>query len=97
MQTVCPRPDVSLPAKFNHRPVSLITIHSNLHTSAAACYLTVKSIVRIKFLEEALKLFNIYRSRSSGYISSVEQNVYSCLLDALVLGFCQHLEQVLDI
>ena len=79
---------MSLPAKLNHRPVSLVTIHSNLHTSAAACYLTVKSAVRIKLLEEALKLFDI---------SAVEQNVHSCLLDALVLGFCQHLEQVLDI
>ena len=86
-----------MPSFFDHGPVCFIAVHRDLHTSAAACYLTVKSAVRIKLLEEALKLFDIYRSRSSGYISAIKQNVYSCLLDALVLGFCQHLEQVLDI
>ena len=88
--------NVCVPASLYHAPVSLISVHSDLHTSAARSYLSIERSV-IELSNAVLELLDVDRSRSSGYITSVKQNVASYLLNALLLSLSEHLLEVVNV
>ena len=87
---------MSIPATLNHRPVSLVAVHCNLHTSAAACEPAVECGV-IKLSEQLVQLLEVDLRSLRRNVTSIEQSVYSYLGNALSLSLADHVEQVLDV
>lgn len=87
---------VRVPAALYHRPVSLVAVHCDLHTSAAACYPALECAV-VQFLEQILELLDVDLRSLRGNVTAVQQGVYSYLGDTIGLSLLYHVEQVLDV
>ena len=85
-----------VPAALYHRPVSLVAVHCDLHTSAAACYPALECAV-VQLLEQILELLDVDLRSLRGNVTAVQQGVYSYLGDTLGLSLLYHVEQVLDV
>ncbi len=81
--------NVCLPAEFNHLPVSIVTVHGNLHTATTAS----DSYVEVCAAEVRKELFeraNVIKSRCFWNIAAVEQNVDANNLDSFLLSLSNH-------
>ena len=87
--------NVSLPAGLNHAPISLVTVHCDLHTSAAGRDLDVE-VIGTKTCDKFLKGLDIIKRRGLAYVTSVDENMDSHLCHALFLCANEHSLQVID-
>ena len=87
---------MNVPASLNHRPVSLIAVHGNGHTSAAGSDAAVEGII-VELSENILKLIHILKSRGFRNITSIKKSMYANLCDAFLLRLFDHCDQVRNV
>ena len=87
---------VGLPAEFHHLPVSVVTVHGNLHTATAASNANVE-FRAAEFVEELFERANVIEGGSFRHVTTVEQNVHADLLEAFLLGLGDHGLEVADV
>ena len=87
---------MGLPAEFHHLPVSVVTVHGDLHTATTGSDANVK-FRRTEFGEELFKGFYVVQSGSFGNVTTVEKDVDTNRLYGFLLGLCDHGLQVSDV
>ena len=87
---------VSLPTEFNHRPVSFVTVHGDLHSATARCNLGIKGIVA-KRSKEFFKRIYVFKCRSFANVTAVKQDVNANLCHAFFLSTADHRFQMVDV
>ena len=87
---------MGVPAALDHRPVSLVTVHCDLHSSAAAGDLYIE-IGSAKSGNEILKGVDVFKSGGLADVSAVKQDVQTHAAHALGFGFAYHCFQVVDV
>ena len=88
--------NMSIPAQFDHIPVSLVSVHCYFHSSAAGSYLSVEAFI-VKRSKTILKILDISHTRGGRNVSSIQQNVTSYLGNALLFGSFYHYLQMRNI
>ena len=87
--------NVSLPACLNHTPVSLVSVHGDLHTAAARCDSDVEAIVA-EVREILLEGTYIIKCAGLANVTTVEKNVYSYLCYSVALCSLDESLEVID-
>ena len=88
--------NVGLPTQLYHRPVGLVAVHGDLHTSAAGGDLDIKGAVPHR-RDECLKGLHVIQSGGFTYVTAVQQNVDAYLGYAVLFGTDQHCLQMIDV
>ena len=87
---------MGLPAEFHHLPVSVVTVHGDLHTSTARSDANVE-FRRAEFVEELFERADVIESGGFRNVTTVEEDVNANLLDAFLLGLGNHGLEVSDV
>ena len=87
---------MDIPASLYHGPVSLITVHGDIHTAAARGDASVKGVI-IEPGQYVFQGFDIFRCAGGRNVTAVQQDMDTGFLHAFRLCFLQHGEKVADI
>ena len=88
--------NVGLPACFNHSPVSLVSVHGDLHSAAAGCDSDIEGIVA-KVCDERFKGENVIKRGSLANVTAVEKDVDTNTLNAVLLRVSDESLKVVDV
>ena len=88
--------NVSFPACLNHSPVCFVSVHSYLHSAAAACDSDIKAI-GTEIGKELLEGTNVIKRTCLTNVSTVQKNMNSYLTNAGVLRFLNKRLKVINV
>ena len=88
--------NVCLPAALYHRPVSLVTVHSDLHSSTAGCDTNIEICIS-EISDKCLKGLNIVKCTCLTNVASVDKHVDSHLVYFFSLSLKYHSLEVIDV
>ena len=87
---------MDVPALLNHRPVSFVAVHGDDHTSASRSDACVERII-VEALDRVLKLIDILKCTRLRNITAIEQRVDTDFMNAFLLGFTHHRNQMRNV
>ena len=87
--------NVSLPASFNHAPVCFVSVHGNVHTSAAGSDTNVEVAVS-QVSKECLEGTNVFKGGCRINVTTVDKDMNANGCDALCLCLLYHSLEVVD-
>ena len=85
---------MGFPTEFYHVPVGFVSVHGNLHSSAAGSDFTVEIGV-IQLRKFIFKFFDICHSACCGNVSAVKQNVNAAFFNAVLFCTGYHRKKML--
>ena len=87
--------NMDVPSFLDHRPVCFVTVHRDLHTSAAACDTGIECIV-VEIVHEVFNLVNILQRARFRNVASVKQSVHAHLFYTFFFRFLDQSFQMPD-